>query len=247
LTLTGLENNLTNLQKLDNITLGYVKLLLGINAQENITLTDRLDTLIFEQVSSNLNNSVTSIFENIDYKIAANNVESKYLLHKAEKYKRLPSIAGFLSGNYQNFTNDRFSALFDKNTQWLSTLSAGVSVSFPIFTSLGGEATIKRTEIEWEIAQNELKETEATIALDISKAKSDYQLSIDTYHNKQKSLRLAERIEHKNNLKFKEGLASSFELRQAQMQLYTTQQEYLQAMVDVINQKATLENLLNLK
>ena len=50
-----------------------------------------------------------------------------------------------------------------------------------------------------------------------------------------------------NEIKFKEGLASSFELRQAQMQLYTAQQEYLQAMVAVINTKATLENLLNIK
>lgn len=247
LTLAGLENNLTNLRKLENITLGYVKLLLGIDAQQKITLTDRLDTLMFEQVSSNISDSSTSIFENIDYKIAANNAESKYLLHKAEKFKRLPRIGGFLSGNYQNFTNERFSSLFDKNTQWLSTFSAGVSVSFPIFTSLGGEATIKRTKIEWEMAKNELKETEATIALDISKAKSDYELAIDTYQNKQKSLNLAERIERKNEIKFKEGLASSFELRQAQLQLYTAQQEYLQAMVDVINQKATLENLLNIK
>jgi outer membrane protein TolC len=159
----------------------------------------------------------------------------------------LPSIAGFLSGNYQNFTNDRFSSLFDENTKWLSTLSAGVSVSLPIFTSLGGEALIKRTKIEWEIAQNDLQETEAKIALDISKAKSDYELAIDTYQNKQNSLNLSERIERKNEIKFKEGLASSFELRQAQMQLYTAQQEYLQAMVAVINTKATLENLLNIK
>ena len=63
-------------------------------------------------------------------------------------------------------------------------------MSFPIFTSLGGEATIKRTKIEWEMAKNELKETEATIALDISKAKSDYELAIDTYQNKQKIVEL---------------------------------------------------------
>jgi outer membrane protein TolC len=247
LTLSGLENDLNNLKKLENISLSYVKLLLGIDAPQKITLTDRLETLILEQNTTNLGNSDTSVFENIDYKIAENNVESKYLLHKAEKFKRLPSIAGFLSGNYQNFTNDRFSSLFDENTKWLSTLSAGVSVSLPIFTSLGGEALIKRTKIEWEIAQNDLQETEAKIALDISKAKSDYELAIDTYQNKQNSLNLSERIERKNEIKFKEGLASSFELRQAQMQLYTAQQEYLQAMVAVINTKATLENLLNIK
>jgi outer membrane protein TolC len=34
-------------------------------------------------------------------------------------------------------------------------------------------------------------------------------------------------------------------LRQAQTQLYTTQQELLQAMLDVINKKAALETVLN--
>ena len=33
--------------------------------------------------------------------------------------------------------------------------------------------------------------------------------------------------------------------KQAQTQLYTIQQEYLQAMIDVINKKAELETVLN--
>ena len=52
-------------------------------------------------------------------------------------------------------------------------------------------------------------------------------------------------IENKNQIKFKEGLASSFELTKAQEQLYAAQQTYLQTMLDVINKRATLEKLLN--
>ena len=83
------------------------------------------------------------------------------------------------------------------------------------------------------------------IKLQISQAKSDYQFSIEDYDNKKQNLDLAERIEQKNQTKFFEGIASSFELRQAQTQLYTSQQEYLQAMLDVINKKAELETVLN--
>ena len=59
-----------------------------------------------------------------------------------------------------------------------------------------------------------------------------------------KTLDLAERIENKNQVKYFEGIASSFELRQAQTQLYTAQQEYLQSMVEVINKKTALETIL---
>ena len=74
----------------------------------------------------------------------------------------------------------------------------------------------------------------------------DEELAIETYQTSKDNLALAERIENKNNIKYTEGLATSFELRQAQTQLYTAQQEYLQAMVDVINRKTELENILNL-
>ena len=59
------------------------------------------------------------------------------------------------------------------------------------------------------------------------------------------NLNLAERIESKNQIKFKEGLAGSFDLSEAQRQLYSAQQSYLQAMLDVINKRATLEKLVN--
>ena len=76
-------------------------------------------------------------------------------------------------------------------------------------------------------------------------AKSTYQFAIEQYQTAKKNLNLAERIEKKNQTKFFEGVGSSFELRQAQTQLYNSQQEYLQTMLDVINKKAELETILN--
>ena len=79
----------------------------------------------------------------------------------------------------------------------------------------------------------------------IASVKSDFKFAVEEYDNKKQNLNLAERIEEKNQIKFFEGIASSFDLRQAQTQLYTTQQELLQAMLDVINSKAELETVLN--
>ena len=56
---------------------------------------------------------------------------------------------------------------------------------------------------------------------------------------------LTKRIEKKNQIKFVEGLATSFDLRLAQIQLYSAQQNYLQAMLNVITTKAELETVLN--
>ena len=46
-------------------------------------------------------------------------------------------------------------------------------------------------------------------------------------------------------IKFFEGISTSFELSEAQRQLYTMQQNYLQSMASVIATKAALDNALN--
>ena len=75
-------------------------------------------------------------------------------------------------------------------------------------------------------------------------AKSDYEFRIEQYNSAKESLKLAERIENKQRIKFKEGLSSSFDFTEAQRQLYASQQSFLQTMVDVINKKAALEKII---
>ena len=61
------------------------------------------------------------------------------------------------------------------------------------------------------------------------------------------NLFLAERIEKKNVIKFFEGVTGSFQLTQAQQQLYQAQQSKIQSMRRVIIEKTNLENILNNK
>ena len=45
-------------------------------------------------------------------------------------------------------------------------------------------------------------------------------------------------------MKFTEGLSTSFDFTDAQRQLYSAQQSYLQSMVDIISKKAALEKAI---
>ncbi|TXE12728.1 TolC family protein [Seonamhaeicola algicola] len=246
LTLSSLENNLRSLETLFDISKGYLKILLGINQNETITLTDTLDSLVLENIALNLISDTHPVSNNIDYKIALNDVESKRLEYKLEQSEQLPKLNAFITSNYLGYSNS-FSNYFKPEQDWLFTTAGGVKLTVPIFTSFGGKARRERAKIQWDIAKNNLIDTENQLSIEFKNAKNDYQLAIDTYNNKQKNLALAEKIERKNTIKYKEGIASSFDLRQAQTQLYTSQQEYLQAIIDVINKKATLKNLLNIK
>jgi outer membrane protein TolC len=119
-------------------------------------------------------------------------------------------------------------------------------MDIPIFSSGMRSAKTQRAKIALDQAETELEETVQIVNLELNSAKSNYQFAIEKFENSKKNIALAERIESKNQVKFTEGLSTSFELRQAQTQLYFAQQVYIQSMLDLINAKANIETVLNI-
>lgn len=216
---------------------------LGLDIYDKTTLLDDLENLTAQNISLDLLNKEGNVESTIDYKIAFNDKTAKELLLKLERSKALPSLSAFVNGSYDGYSNQfNFTS---KSQQWFGSSLLGVSMNIPIFSSLGRSSATQRAKINLEKAEDDLTEVEQQIKLKIASAKSDYQFAIEDYENKKQNLNLAERIEKKNQTKYFEGISSSFELRQAQTQLYSAQQEFLQAMLDVINKKAELETALN--
>lgn len=243
ITLSGIESTLNNTSRLKKLAYQMLNITLGIDINNKTTLTDSLESLTAQNIVLDLLEVEDNIDNNIDFKIAKNDKTSKELLLKLEKSKALPTLKGFVNGGYSG-NNNNFSFL-EKDQKWFGSSLLGVSMNIPIFSSGGRSAATQRAKINLEKAKEDLTETEQKLKLQIASAKSDYQFAIEDYDNKKQNLNLAERIEAKNQIKFFEGIATSFELRQAQTQLYSSQQEFLQAMLDVINKKAELETVLN--
>ena len=243
ITLSGVESNLNNVKRLKKISYQMLNIALGLDINAQINLTDNLESLTLQNMNLDLLNAEESVEENIDYKIALNDKTSKELMVKLEKSKALPTLSASLSGGYLSYS-DTF-GFFESDQPYYGFGVFGVNLSIPIFSSGMRSASTQRARINLEKSKESLTETEQNLKLQIASSKSDYQLAIEEYENKKQNLQLAERIESKNQTKFFEGVTSSFDLRQAQIQLYSSQQEYLQAMLDVINKKAELETVLN--
>lgn len=243
ITLSGVKSNLSNTKRLKDLAYQMLNINLGVDIDNPTVLTDTLETLTISNMELNLLEADNNAQNTIDYKIANNDKRSKELLVKLEQSRLLPTIGGFVTASYIG-NNDKF-RFFSSSQAWAGTAAFGFSIDIPIFGSGLKSARTQRAKIELEKAEDELDETEQKIKLQIASAKSDFQFAIEDYDNKKENLSLAERIEQKNQTKFFEGISSSFELRQAQTQLYSAQQELLQAMLDVINSKAELETALN--
>ena len=240
----NLENNIRATERLRDIAYKLLNISLGNSIDTKLVLTDNLESLVLANTNLNLLVEEFVLDNHIDFKIAQNDRESKRLMMKLEKSKNLPSLSAFVNYGTQAFSED-FS-FFKGEQRWFQSSLFGVSLNVPIFSSFGRKAKIAQTKINLETADIRLEETKQRLSLAAESAKSDYQLSIDNYETAKKNLNLAERIEKKQQIKFDEGITTSFDLLQAQNQLYTQQNNYVQAMLNIIATKATLENALNL-
>ena len=241
ITLTTIKSAQENIKRQKVIATNMLKLILGITIEKELILTENLNNLALNNINFELTTTPFQVENSIDYKIQDNLVQSKKLLLLLEKSNALPSLGAAYNIGYNAFGNQF--QFFTNNQKWLNFANVGVSLNVPIFSSLGRSARTQQAKIALEQAKTQMQQVEQGLKLQFEKAKSDYEYSLEQLNTTKSSLTLAERIENKQQIKLKEGLSSSFDLSEAQRQLYSTQQNYLQAMLDVINKKASLEKI----
>lgn len=242
ITLSTIKSSLNYTKRLKDISSNMLKINLGIELEDGLSLTDKLENLTDSNLDLALTAASFDVNSNVDYTLSTNFVEQRKLEMKLEKSKFLPSLSANLNFGYNAFGNQF--EFFTPDQKWFNYSNLGVGLNVPIFSSFGKNAKVQQSKIALEQAQTQLTETEQRLKLQYQNAKSDYAYSIEQYFSSKENLSLAERIEKKQQVKFTEGISTSFEFTDAQRQLYSAQQSYLQSMVDVISRKAALEKAI---
>lgn len=243
ITLSSIESNLNNTRRLLDIATKMLKFTLGMDIDDELSLTDKLDNLSTSNLDLAFSQGEFTVANNINYQMATNFQEQRALELKLQKSKALPTLSAAVNFGYNSFGNEFTFANGDQ--KWNNFSNLGVSLNVPIFSSFGRSAKTQQAKIALDQAKTQLTQTEQQLKLEYERAKSEYEFSIEEYATSKNNLNLAERIERKQQIKFTEGLSSSFDFSEAQRQLYTAQQNYLQSMVNIINKKATLEKIIN--
>ena len=241
ITLSTINSNLSNTKRLLIIANNMLKITLGIDINDNLKLTDNLDNLAISNLDLAFSQKNFNVSNNIDYQMALNFKDQRQLEYKLQKSKALPSLGANVNFGYNAFSNQF--TFFTPEQKWNNFSNLGIGLNVPVFSSLGRSAKSQQAKIAWDQAKTKLGETEQKLKLAYATAKSEYEFSIEEYTTAKTNLNLAERIEKKQQIKFAEGLSSSFDFNEAQRQLYAAQQNYLQSMVNIITKKAALEKV----
>ena len=243
ITLAQAELSLLQAIKTRDNQINLLKLVLGININDELVLVTSLDDFIGNNVVFGNSFQDFDTDKNVDIKISQNMFDTKRIEYKLEKSKQLPKISGFISGTYTGYNNEfNFT---DKSQSWFGSSVVGVNLEIPLFNANRMNVSSQKAKIAMEQARANLEEQEEKTQAEVIQKLNDYQLANKSLSVNEQNMNLAISIEDKNSIKFFEGLVSSFELRQAQIQLLDSQQKYLNSVIELISIKTELETLYN--
>jgi len=243
ITLAQAELSLLQAKKTRENQTNLLKLVLGIDLEDNLILTTSINDFIADNIIFSNSFEDFNTDKNIDVKISQNIFDTKRIEYKLEKSKQLPKISGFLSGTYTGNNNE-----FDftnKSQNWFGSSVLGVNLEIPVFNAFKLNVSSQKAKIAMNQAMTNLEEQEEKTQAKVQEKLNDYQLAIRILNVSEQNMRLSVSIEEKNSIKFFEGIVSSFEFRQAQLQLLDSQQKYLNSVLELISIKTELETLYN--
>lgn len=239
---SDLEITLQSAKQSKDVALKMLKLNLGLELGSNITLSDSL-TGIMEEI--NLDALLIKQFdaaENPELKVLYAQRDLLSLNVKRFKAQRLPTIAAFYA--YQN-TAYQFDWNWLKDASWYDAQNIGVSVSIPLLSSGQQGAVIKQAKLELIKMENTLVHAERAFNIQFINAINNLNVKNANYRNSKKNLQISKKIFDRTQIKYQEGLSSSFELSQIKNQVLQSQGKYIQSLFDVLNAKAELDKLQN--
>ncbi len=243
LTKQNIENTLQNAKNQYQLAKNMLKFKIGYPINQPIELADAKEKFM-ENISIEIPNEY-SPNSSLDLRLAMTNEYLMRLNWRKEKYSFLPSVGAFFSHQQQNMTNDF--EVFKSSTTWYPATLWGVTVKLPVFTSGMRLAKMAQAKLEYQKAQLQTMQAEQGLMLKFQTLKADLENAYNNYLNEKENLKLAEKIQRNTTLKYKEGLASSMELTQAQNQYLSTEGRYIQALLNVMIKQSELNKLLNNK
>jgi outer membrane protein TolC len=242
LIVSDLEANMILTETQVDIAYAYLNFLCGLNIEDNVVVTDKLEDLLQQINYSALLNDPFNYENNIDYRLLMTQREIAQLQLKLEKSEYLPSLSAFL--NIATQAQRSSFDFFETNQKWYGSSFWGVEMSIPIWSSGIRSARVQQARINLDKLKIADKQLRTGLAIQVRTAQSEFNNAFLVMQNKTLSMNTAEKILRITSEKYKEGISTSLDLLQANNQFLTNTSDYIMSMQEVLIKKLALEKLM---
>lgn len=222
-----------------------LKFQMGVSVNEEIELTTSMEELteIGENANGILENDV-NVQNHIDYRMVQQGLELSELSLSNERAKYYPSLNAFFTHSQNGFARDFGELLDAPYKQYYPTTLAGVQLNVPIFSSGMRYYKNKQAKLEIQKVMSQKQQVEENIMREAATARENYRSAMERHLLQEEDLKLAADIKETMEVKFKEGMASSQELNNAQSQYLQTLRNYINTTLELLNAKLELDRAL---
>jgi len=162
---------------------------------------------------------------------------------KAKKSAYLPTLAAFLTFQTQAMRNE-FN-FFDTSKPYLYGNLWGLQLNVPILSGGQRKHAVSKADVEVRRYTDMLAFTQQATELEYRSARAEFDNANKVYESSKRSLKLANDIYNTSDIKYKEGIATSFDLTQRNTQVIQAKGAYIQATLGLLNAKTRLTKALN--
>lgn len=236
LTSVNLSNTVKTLERQLAASKDLLKFQLGLPFENDIELTDDLNTILSSITLEQVEGRQLNIENNITYKIMSTQEQLGELNLKREMSGYLPSLAAFYKHSEKLKKAD-----FDFTMKDI----AGVTLNIPIFSSGQRNVMVAQRKLELEKIRNSKNLATDGLKLEFINARNEFRTSYEKFLNEKHNVELAGKIYDKINIKYKEGLSGSLDLTTAQNQYLSAQSNYFSAAYTLLSAKNKLDKLTN--
>ena len=236
---TMVENSRSSLQR--NIELNYnlLRFQLGVSVDTKITLTESLDKITSDINIEALLSQEFDHTKNVNYRLIEGQEQMTSLMLKSQKASVLPTLAGFY--NYgTNGMGDNVS-----NLQWFQNSMTGLQLNIPIFASGLRYSKIKKAQISLDKARNTKEMVTEQLLLQEKQLRYNLDNANLQYKSQKDNVDVSKRVYASMQNKFKQGVASSLDLTQSNSIYLQAENNYVSALLNLLQTKLALDKLLN--
>lgn len=236
---TMVQNSRSSLERTIELNYNLLRFQLGVEAGTKITLTETLDS--FTQ-AINVEALLSQEFDhtkNVTFRLMESQEQMSALALKTQKASVLPTLAGFYSYG-TNGMGDKVSDL-----RWFPNSMTGLQLSVPIIASGQRYAKIKKAQINLEKAQTTKDMVAEQLRLQEKQLRYNLVNANLQYNSQKENVEVSKRVYASTENKFKQGMASSLELTQSNSLYLQAENNYVSALMNLLQTKLALDKLLN--
>jgi len=233
------ENTRSSMQRTIELNYNLLRFQLGVPYNTGITLTETLESLTSEINVEALLLQQFDHTQNVDYQLIASQEKMSALNLKTQKASVLPTLAGF----YNYGTNGMGDKIGEQ--RWFQNSMAGLQLSIPIFGSGQIYSKIRKAQINLEKARTTKDMVKDQLFLQEKQLRYNLANANQQYNSQKDNVEVAKRVYASMENKYKQGMASSLDLTQANSLYLQAENNYISALMNLLQTKTALDKLLN--